>query len=41
MEKNEDEKVPLFNSWAQWYIFLVAFLILLIILFYLFTKKFA
>ncbi len=41
MEKNEDEKVPLFKSWTQWYIFLVAFLILLIILFYLFTKKFA
>ena len=41
MEKNEDEKVPLFKSWWQWYIFLVAFLILLIILFYLFTKKFA
>ena len=41
MEKNEDEKVPLFKSWTQWYIFLVVFLILLIILFYLFTKKFA
>lgn len=41
MEKNEDEKVPLFKSWRQWYIFLVAFLVLLIILFYLFTKKFA
>ncbi len=41
MEKNEDEKVPLFKTWNQWYFFLVAFLILLIVLFYLFTKKFA
>lgn len=41
MENNEDDKVPLFKTWNQWYIFLVVFLLILIFLFYWFTKFFA
>lgn len=40
MQENND-KVPLFKSWNQWYFFIVAFLILLIILFSIFTKTFS
>ncbi len=40
MNENND-KVPLFRSWNQWYFFVIAFLVLLIILFSLFTKKFS
>ena len=41
MENNEDDKVPLFKTWNQWYVFLVVFLLILIFLFYWFTKFFA
>jgi len=40
MEENPD-KVPLFKTWRQWYFFVIAFLVLLIILFYLFTNYFS
>jgi hypothetical protein len=38
---NEQEKVPVFKKWSHWYMLVIGFLILLIILFYLFTKYFA
>lgn len=41
MENHGDEKAPLFASWRQWYVFVMIFLIVLIILFYIFTKTFS
>ena len=35
------EKVPLFKTWTQWYVFVILFLVVLIILFWLFTKYFS
>lgn len=35
------DKPPLFHSWPQWYIFIIAWLLVLIVLFYLFTKYFS
>lgn len=37
----DNNKVPLFRTWTQWYLFVVLFLVVLIILFYLFTQRFA
>ncbi|HEU0110051.1 MAG TPA: hypothetical protein VFQ73_04200 [Flavisolibacter sp.] len=39
--KEEKEKVPLFKSWNYWYILVIGFLLLLIFLFYLFTKTYS
>jgi hypothetical protein len=36
-----EDKVPLFKKWTHWYILVIAFLVLQIILFSLFTKYFA
>jgi hypothetical protein len=41
MHNENDDKPPLFPSWTVWYIVVAAFLALLIILFYLLTKKFS
>lgn len=41
MSQHEDEKVPLLKTWRQWYLFVIGFLVLLIILFYFFTKQFS
>jgi hypothetical protein len=41
MEQHDEEKAPLFKTWKQWYLFVIAFLVLLIILFYFFTKQFS
>ncbi len=38
--KKDDDKAPLFNSWTGWYVLLIAFLVLQIILFSLFTNYF-
>ena len=38
---NDKEKSPVFGSWAGWYWLVLLFLLLEIILFYFFTKKFA
>ncbi len=38
---NNNDKVPLFKSWTYWYVLVIAFLILLIILFSLFTKTYS
>ncbi len=39
--QNENDKIPLFKSWRQWYAFVIGVLIVLVILFYFFTKSFA
>ena len=39
MEKLPD-KPPLFKSWRTWYALVIGFLVLLILLFVLFTEKF-
>ncbi len=36
-----DEKPPFFKSWNTWYMIVIGFLVLLIILFFLFTKHFS
>lgn len=36
-----NDKIPLFKSWNQWYVFVLAFLVLLIILFSIFTKTYS
>ncbi len=41
MKDEIKEKVPLFRSWGLWYAFVVLFLLVLIILFSLFTNYFA
>jgi hypothetical protein len=41
MKDDINDKVPLFRSWSQWYLFVIAFLAVLMVLFYLFTKQFA
>ena len=39
--KDQKEKVPVFRSWTAWYLLVIGFLILVILLFYLFTKTFS
>lgn len=39
--KEPQEKIPFFKSWNQWYGFVIFFLLLLIVLFYGFTKYFS
>lgn len=41
MNEQENGKPPLFRSWSIWYWLVVLFLVLLIVLFSLFTKRFA
>lgn len=36
-----ENKVPVFKTWKQWYFVVLAFLLLLIILFSIFTKTFS
>jgi len=38
---NEQEKIPLFKTWRQWYFFVVLFLVVLILFFYFFAKHFS
>ena len=38
---DQNNKPPFFKSWTSWYVLVIGFLILLIILFYLFTKTFS
>ncbi|HWJ91407.1 MAG TPA: hypothetical protein VNR87_09870 [Flavisolibacter sp.] len=38
---DQNNKPPLFKSWINWYVLVIGFLIVLIILFYLFTKTFS
>ncbi len=41
MKQNENDKIPLFRTWTQWYVFVVVVLVVLIILFALLTEHFA
>lgn len=41
MIDQEKEKAPLFKSWGYWYVLMLVFLLLLIVLFTMFTKRFA
>lgn len=41
MKKNTDDKAPITGNWTSWYIFVIVFLLVLVVLFYLFTKRFA
>jgi len=41
MKDLPDEKPPFLKSWNSWYLLVIGFLVLLIILFYLFTKHFS
>ena len=41
MQENDSDKIPFFKTWTRWYVFVIAFLIVLIILFTLFTNKFS
>ena len=37
----DKQKVPLFKSWTAWYAVVITFLVVLIVLFYLLTKKYS
>jgi hypothetical protein len=39
--KGHKEKVPIFKSWAAWYMVVIGFLILLIVLFTLLTNMYS
>ena len=41
MNEQKDDKIPFFKTWTQWYVLVIVFLIVLIILFKLFTNYFA
>jgi len=41
MPQEENDKAPLFKNWSRWYLLVIAFLVLLIVLFYFFTKYFS
>jgi Mg2+ and Co2+ transporter CorA len=41
MQEKNNDKVPLFKNWSGWYVFVILFLMLLIILFSFFTKRFS
>ena len=41
MLQNEDDKVPFFKTWKGWYVSVILFLLLLIMVFALFTKYFS
>lgn len=41
MTQQENDKPPIFNSWTGWYVLVLLFLIVLIIIFYFITKRFA
>jgi hypothetical protein len=38
---DQKDKPPLFNTWTNWYVLVIGFLVVLIVLFYLFTKTFS
>lgn len=41
MPEKDSNKIPLFKKWQHWYVSVLLFLVILIILFYFITKKFA
>ena len=40
-QNNDKEKVPLFKTWKGWYRMVILALLIVIVLFYFFTKRFA
>jgi Mg2+ and Co2+ transporter CorA len=41
METPDNDKAPFFKSWNYWYALVIVFLVVLIILFTFFTKRFS
>jgi hypothetical protein len=41
MHDNDNDKAPFFKNWNGWYISVILFLLVLIVLFSLFTKYFS
>lgn len=41
MQQKDNDKAPLFGNWKGWYWFVMLFLVVLILLLYFFTKRFA
>ena len=41
MKERDNESSPLFKRWTSWYVLVIAFLALLIVLFYFFTQHFS
>ncbi len=41
MTQHENDKPPFFSNWTSWYVLVLLFLVVLIIIFYLITKRFA
>jgi Mg2+ and Co2+ transporter CorA len=41
METPDNDKAPLFKNWNYWYALVIGVLVLIIILFYFFTKNFS
>jgi hypothetical protein len=41
LSNNDNEKVPLFKTWKGWYRMVILALLIVIVLFYFFTKRFA
>ncbi len=41
LTNNDKEKVPLFKTWKGWYWMVILSLLIVIVLFYFFTKRFA
>jgi len=41
MKVHDEDKAPFFKSWNSWYMIVIGFLLVLIGLFYLFTKYFS
>lgn len=39
--ENEKEHIPLFGKWRYWYMLVIGWLILLIVVFYFFTRHFS
>lgn len=39
--EQQEQKPPLFKSWTAWYVAVVLFLVLMVIFFTLFTKRFS
>jgi hypothetical protein len=41
MQHTDNDKAPITGKWSHWYVAVIAFLLLLIFLFQLFTRKFS
>jgi len=41
MSPDEQEQIPVFKKWRHWYWLVIGFQLLLVVIFYLFTKYFA